>query len=72
VGVVDAWQASRSAKTSHDPVREAQSDAVLGLISLGYKQGEAQKAVNEIAKQPGFDPASSADKIIREALRSMN
>ena len=72
VGVVDAWQASRSAKTSHDPVREAQSDAVLGLISLGYKQSEAQKAVNEITKQSGFDPASSADKIIREALRSMN
>ena len=72
VGVVDAWQASRSAKTAHDPLREAQSDAVLALISLGYKQGEAQKAVNEIAKQPGFDPSASADHLVREALRSMN
>ncbi|MBK8094054.1 MAG: Holliday junction branch migration protein RuvA [Verrucomicrobiaceae bacterium] len=74
VGVVDAWQASRSARTDHDPLREAQSDAVLALISLGYKQGEAQKAVNEITRQPGFaaGEASSVDRIIREALRAMN
>lgn len=73
VGVVDAWQASRSAKTSHDPVREAQSDAVLALISLGYKQGEAQKAVNEVVKQPGFvTDGTAVDRIIREALRMMN
>jgi Holliday junction DNA helicase RuvA len=72
VGMVDAWQASRSAKVAHDPLREAQSDAVLALISLGYKQSEAQKAVNELVKQPGFDPTSSADKLIRETLRSMN
>jgi Holliday junction DNA helicase RuvA len=45
------------------------SDAVLGLIALGYKQSEAQKAVNELVKQPGFDSATSADKIIRESLR---
>jgi Holliday junction DNA helicase RuvA len=68
VGVVDAWQAARTAKGAHDPKQEAQSDAVLGLIALGYKQAEAIKAVNELAKQPGFD---TADKLIREALRSM-
>ena len=68
VGVVDAWQAARTAKGAHDPKQEAQSDAVLALIALGYKQGEAQKAVNEAAKQAGFD---TADKLIREALRSM-
>jgi Holliday junction resolvasome RuvABC DNA-binding subunit len=39
------------------------------LIALGYKQGEAIKAVNELAKQPELD---TADKLIREALRSMN
>ena len=68
VGVVDAWQAARTAKGMHDPKQEAQSDAVLALIALGYKQSEAQKAVNEAAKQAGFD---TADKLIREALRSM-
>lgn len=69
VGVVDAWQNARTAKGAHDPKQQAHSDAVLALIALGYKQSEAQKTVNEIAKQPGFD---TADKLIREALRSMN
>lgn len=68
VGVVDAWQAARTAKGTHDPKQEAQSDAVLALIALGYKQAEAQKAVNEAAKQASAD---TADKLIREALRSM-
>jgi Holliday junction DNA helicase RuvA len=45
------------------------SDAVLGLIALGYKQSEAQKAINDLVKMSGFDPATSADKLIREALR---
>ena len=69
VGVVDAWQNARTAKGTRDPKQEAHSDAVLGLIALGYKQGEAIKAVNELAKQPELD---TADKLIREALRSMN
>jgi Holliday junction DNA helicase RuvA len=69
VGVVTAWQAAQTAKGTHDPKQEAQSDAVLGLIALGYKQGEAIKAVNELAKQSELD---TADKLIREALRSMN
>lgn len=69
VGVVEAWQASRTAKGAHDPKQEAQSDAVLGLIALGYKQSEAIKVVNDLAKQPGMD---TADKLIREALRSLS
>ena len=43
----------------------------LGLIALGFKQAEAQKAVTELLRQPGFDPASSADRLIREALRRL-
>ncbi len=69
---MDAWQAARTAKGAHDPLKEAQMDAVLGLIALGYKQSEAQKAVTEIIKQPAFDTSVSADKIIREALRTLN
>ena len=69
VGVVTALQAAQTAKGTHDPKQEAHSDAVLGLIALGYKQSEAIKAVNELAKQPELD---TADKLIREALRSMN
>ncbi|MEZ5386909.1 MAG: Holliday junction branch migration protein RuvA [Prosthecobacter sp.] len=69
VGVVDAWQEASRAKGAHDPKQAAHSDAVLALIALGYKQGEAQKAVNEAGKQEGID---TADKLIREALRGMN
>jgi Holliday junction DNA helicase RuvA len=71
VGVVDAWQAAEAARGTHDPRQEAVSDAVLGLIALGFKQAEAQKAVTELLRQPGFDPASSADRLIREALRRL-
>ncbi len=69
VGVVDAWQASRTAKGAHDPLKEAQTDAILGLIALGYKQTEAQRTVNDLLKQPELN---TADKLIREALRAMN
>ena len=71
VGVVDAWQAAVVAKGTHDPKQEALSDAVLGLIALGYKQSEAQKAVNEVVKRPGFEMGNGPDKIIREALREL-
>lgn len=70
VGVVDAWQAADSARGAHDVTKEAQSDAVLALIALGFKQVEAQKAVQEAARAGGAD--SSADKLIRDALRALN
>lgn len=69
VGVVDAWQAAQVARGAHDPKQEAVSDAVLGLIALGYKQTEAQKTVNELVKTAA-EPVR-ADKLIREALRLM-
>lgn len=69
VGVVDAWQAAQVARGAHDPKQEAVSDAVLGLIALGYKQTEAQKTVNELVKTAP-EPVR-ADKLIREALRLM-
>lgn len=68
VGVVDAWQAAQVAKGG-DPKQEAISDAVLGLIALGYKQAEAQKAVQNLAKTAA-EPVR-ADKLIREALREL-
>ncbi len=71
VGVVDAWQAARVARGTQDPRQEAMSDAVLALIALGFKQGEAQKSVNEVVKQHGFDAGKGPDRIIREALREL-
>lgn len=73
VGVVGAWQEAKASTAAHDPAKAAQSDAVLALIALGYKQGEAQKTVQAMLKQPGFDSASlDVNKLVREALRAMN
>jgi Holliday junction DNA helicase RuvA len=71
VGVTDAWQVARNIAGT-DPAAEAQQDAILALIALGYKQSEAQKAVQQMAKTLSAEASSSADKIIREALRSMS
>ncbi len=70
VGVVGAWQEAKTPASS-DPAKAAQNDAVLALIALGYKQGEAQKAVQHLLKQHGPE-APSVDKLVREALRAMN
>ncbi len=69
VGVAAAWQDAQSARSAHDAPREAQMDAVLGLIALGYKQSEAQKAVQALVKSGQAGPDASADRLIREALR---
>ncbi len=69
VGVVSAWQDAQSARSAHDAPREAQTDAVLGLIALGYKQADAQKAVQSLVKGGLTGPDITADRLIREALR---
>lgn len=71
VGVVDAWQAAQVARGTHDPRQEALSDAVLGLIALGYKQSEAQKTVAALVKAVPAGETVRADKLIRDALREM-
>jgi Holliday junction DNA helicase RuvA len=69
VGVVSAWQDAQSARVAHDAPREAQSDAILGLIALGYKQAEAQKAIVAVIKSGGLPADASADQLIRASLR---
>jgi holliday junction DNA helicase RuvA len=69
VGIVDTWQAAQGGAGANDPSAAAQTDAVLGLIALGYKQSDAHKAVQEAARRsPG---AIGADRLIREALRDL-
>ncbi len=71
VGVTTAWQEASSGGT--DTVKAAQNDAVLALIALGYKQGEAQKAVQQLLKQPELSGKDlDVHKLVREALRAMN
>ncbi len=64
IGVTDAWKLA-----STEGVSSAVSDAELALISLGYKQVEARKAVKTAA-----DLAKNADtdELLRAALRMLN
>lgn len=71
VGVAAAWQDAQSARSAHDAPREAQTDAVLALIALGYKQSEAQKTVQALVKSGQAGADATADRLIREALRQM-
>ena len=68
VGVAAAWEAAGAA-VAPSPEQARQNDAVLALISLGYKQGEAAKAVIAAAKEAGG--GSAAEELIRAALRQL-
>lgn len=63
VGVKEAWQTqSASANLSEEQV--AKNDALLALISLGYKQTDAQKAIEKLPPD-----LSRSDEMLRAALR---
>lgn len=68
VGVASAWQAAAAANTP--PLQAHANDAVLALVSLGYKQPEAHKAVEAFLKNADGEPAT--DVILRGALRLLN
>lgn len=63
VGVKEAWQAQTAAENlSEDQV--AKNDALLALISLGYKQTDAQKAIEKLPAD-----ITQSDEMLRAALR---
>ncbi len=66
LGVAATWEAASSA---HAPTPEetAVNDAVLALISLGYKQVDAHKAVRQTFKTGGELP--KAEDLVRLALK---
>ncbi len=67
VGVAAAWEAASAA---HAPSAEEANvnDAVLALISLGYKQVDAHKSVKQAA---GANAGQSAEELVRQALKLM-
>lgn len=69
VGIVDTWQAAKGGAGAGDPAANAQTDAVLALIALGFKQSEALKAVQDASRLMAGE--ITADKLIREALREL-
>jgi Holliday junction resolvasome RuvABC DNA-binding subunit len=52
------------------PLELKLNDAVLALISLGYKQVDALKAVKTIQEEAGEAEVSSED-LVRQALRKL-
>lgn len=64
VGVTDAWK-----DASNGIASSVSSDAELALISLGYKQVEARKAIKLALIA---DSASDAEMLIKTALRLLN
>jgi len=66
VGVAAEWEAS-SQKHGPSPGDAQLHDAVLALISLGYKQADAHKAV-KVALDRNAGPVS-AEALVREALK---
>ena len=73
VGIAQTWQAAKGTQgVALDPAQTAQTDAVLALIALGYKQVEAQKTVQDLVKKAGAEASQlTVDKIIRNALRAL-
>ena len=73
VGVADAWEAATMAAGGGVAQALANvNDAVLALISLGFKQVEAQKAIQKCLKSGEFGEDAPADELIRAALRQLN
>lgn len=69
VGVVEAWQATNTDTT---PANTAFNDAVLALISLGYKQSDATKTLRALQKSGDISSDATTDDLLRTALRSLN
>ncbi len=66
IGVAGAWEAA-SAKRGLSPEEQKVNDAVLALISLGYKQAEAHRMVRDVAGEAGA--SANVETLVRESLR---
>jgi len=67
VGVSAAWEAA-SAAQGLSPAEQHVNDAVLALISLGYKQADAHKAVRALHDK---QPNTTVEDLVKEALKAM-
>ncbi len=67
VGVSAAWEAA-SAKHGLSAEEQQVNDAVLALISLGYKQVDAHKVVRQILTTK---PEATVEMLVKEALKQI-
>ncbi len=68
LGVAAEWEAS-SAKNAPTPEESAIHDAVLALISLGYRQVEAHKAVKRALDSAVVPEDRNSEALVRQALK---
>jgi Holliday junction DNA helicase RuvA len=66
LGIAVAWEAA-SAANAPTPQEKQINDAVLALISLGYKQVDAHKAVKQVWEKGG--PAQGVEDLVRQGLK---
>ena len=66
VGVAAAWEAA-SAGHAPTPEETLVNDAVLALISLGYKQVDAHKAVKQVQEKESA--VQTTEDLVRQALK---
>src|ERR1051325_10785717 len=66
IGIVGAWEA-QSAKRALTPDEQLLNDAILALISLGYKQLDAHKTIRAAMDKLGSK--AGVEELVREALR---
>ena len=66
VGIAATWEAA-SASHAPTPQEASVNDAVLALISLGYKQVDAHKAVKQAQEKGGA--AQTSEDLVRAALK---
>lgn len=72
VGVAEAWkEAAPGAAVPVTPEQAAANDVILGLINLGYKQVEAQKAVKKVLDEAPGKPVDPGH-LLRSALRLLS
>ena len=68
LGVAAEWEAA-SRENAPSGIERHLHDAVLALISLGYKQIDAHKAVKAVL--PKLPAEASAEDAVREALKHL-
>lgn len=70
LGVAGAWEAA-SQKRNLSPEDQTVADAVLALISLGYKQADAFKSIQDVRVKAGAGKKVSVESLVYEALRKL-
>jgi len=69
LGVAASWQTPDAGAPALPGSERQVNDTVLALVTLGYKQPEAIKAVREAAKET--NNADDAEKLLKAALRRL-